>query len=614
MKVGLVAALNINAAYPVTGAGYVPLGILCLAAVLEPAGYKIEILDPNLWFAKGEIKPNLDLENEIAQRVAEYKFDVIGFSTLVNTYHHTLKTVTALKKINKNVPIILGGPQSTHTDIKTLEVFPAVDIIVRGEGEITTLALLESLEDATPLKDVTGITYKENNKVVKNEDTPLIANLNELPFPAYHLYPIEGKTGVFLDAGRGCPYQCNFCSTSIFWKRRFRQKDPARIVEEMEILKNGYNVKSVDFTHDLFTLDKKKVLEFCSIIKEKKLKLPWTCSTRIDAIDNEMLKTMSEAGCQDILFGVESGSTHMQEIIGKGFDVSIIKDKIRETIENKIGATSSFIIGFPEETKEDVAKTINLAVDLLGVSRLVKNSQIHLLAVTSETKLYNQYKDKLLYDGIETDQVSGGLFLERDPIISEFPELFSAHYYLPTPNISRAFLIDLHIFGLLANSMFRWSIVTATKKIRPFELVQKWHECSVTEKTDMSETAGIASEQMKFFAKRMASLARFLKHDPEGLGWRSPIFDTMVAHESEVTKLRTMLLTDPSKKDALKIGDELNTMEYDYDPNAIIDYLTSSSPKPKPPRKGKIKFAYIFAGMGMGGPSIKGEKIKKEVS
>jgi radical SAM superfamily enzyme YgiQ (UPF0313 family) len=298
MRIGLVATPNINAAYYTLGKPGVPLGLLCLAAVLEPAGFDITIIDPNMLIAEGKIQVREGFEKDIAAYIADQKLDFAGFSTITNTYHHTLRIASALRELDGKIPVVLGGPQATHTDTKTLEAFEAIDAIVRGEGEIVILDLLRAMDQGSSFKDVAGITYREGKKIVRNEDAPLIDDVNDLPFPAYHLYPVEGKEGVFLDAGRGCPYHCSFCSTCVFWKRRFRQKDPVRIADEMYILKKGYGVKSVDFTHDLFTLNRENVRELCGIIRKRKINLPWTCSTRIDCVDRELLKRMNRAGCR----------------------------------------------------------------------------------------------------------------------------------------------------------------------------------------------------------------------------------------------------------------------------------------------------------------------------
>jgi radical SAM superfamily enzyme YgiQ (UPF0313 family) len=602
MKIGLVATPNINAAYYTLGSPGVPLGILCLAAVLEPAGYDITIIDPNMLIAEGKIQVRKGFEKDIAAHIAEQKLDFAGFSTITNTYHHTLRIASALRALDPEIPIVFGGPQATHTDVKTLEAFSEVDVIVRGEGERVILDLLMTIEKNLPLNNILGITYRDGKKIIRNEDAPLIDNINDLPFPAYHLYPVSDKEGVFLDAGRGCPYQCSFCSTCVFWKRHFRQKDPARIAEEMYILKKGYGVRSVDFTHDLFTLNRERVRELCRILKKRKINLPWTCSTRIDCVDKELLRLMNGAGCRKIFYGIESGSKRIQETMGKKIDLATVKDNVNHTVESGIKTVLSFIIGFPEETEEDIKKTVDIAIDLLGNSHLVENSQIHLLVVTNDTKLWHKYRTKLKYDGIETDQVSGNLFFEKEPMIRQYPELFSGHYYLPITSIDRKFLIDLHIMGLLAGSFLRWSIVAASRKVGAFNLAKRWHE--------YSREDAWQDTTMEVFARRMASLAEYVKLDPEKLGFIDGVFDTLIRYEFDLMNLKTALMTDPLRKKTLKRGDVLEQKEYKYDPAAIISHLTAK--RKKPLRKAKTKVEYLYMGWIPTGPVISMRTVKPE--
>lgn len=600
MRIGLVATPNINAAYYTLGQPGVPLGLLCLAAVLEPAGFDITIIDPNMLIAEGKIPVKEGFERDIAAYIANQKFDFAGFSTITNTYHHTLRIASALREMDSKIPVVMGGPQATHTDIKTLESFEAIDVIVRGEGELVILDLLRAMDQRLSFKEVAGITYRDGKKIIKNKDAPLIEDVNDLPFPAYHLYPIEGKEGVFLDAGRGCPYHCSFCSTCIFWKRRFRQKDPIRIADEMYILKKGYGVKSADFTHDLFTLNGERVRELCGIIRKRKINLPWTCSTRIDCVDRQLLERMYKAGCRKIFYGIESGSERMQEVIGKKIDLSKVKENVDATVDSGIQTVLSFIIGFPEETKEDVKKTVDMAMDLLGRSPLVENSQIHLLAVTNETELWKKYKTKLEYDGIETDQVSGNLFFEKDPLIMQYPELFSGHYYAPTPSIDRKLLIDLHILGLLAGSFLRWSVIIASRKIGAFNLVKRWHKYN-KEKIGKDAT-------LEVFAGRMGSLSEYIKLDPEKLGLQDAVSDALIRYEFDLMNLKTSLMTDPVKRRTLRRGDVLEEKEYKYDPAAIISSLTAK--KKKPLRKAKTKVQYLYMGWIPTGPVISTRAVK----
>lgn len=607
MKIGLVTALNINATNPTIGKVHVPMGLLCLGAVLEPAGYEVEIIDPNFWVKNGEIPFRKGFETEIAKRIEPQKYDAIGLSTLASSYHNTLRTACALRDITGHVPIILGGPQATHSDVRTLEVFDAIDAIVRGEGELVLLKLFDALAGDIQMEEVDGITYRVGDKVFKNKDAELIKNVNDLPIPAYHLYPVTGKGGVPLDAGRGCPYHCNFCSTCIFWKHRFRQKSPKRIALEMELLQNAFHVKSVDFTHDLFTLNRENVIELCGMLRAKKIKTTWSCSTRIDAVDKGLLKTMAKSGCYIIYYGVESGSDDMQKIIGKGFDTSIVKEKILKTAQSGMQAIASFIIGFPQETKEDLKKTLDLITDLLGLSTLIETVQLHMLAVTNATKLWNEFKDQLRYDGLQSDQV-GNLFQEvKDPLIKKYPDIFPGHYYVKTPHISRSLVVDSYIYGVVVNTCFRWSLVFAARKAGgASKIVTSWHKWRKKFKLRASEkkaTRQLKDELMRLLTERILSFAQYLQYDPDGFGWNDNIFDTLFKHEAAIINLRSQIVSDPARRRELKIGDIVDTKCYSHDPEKLIDWLTKKSPKA--PATASVTIEYMYDGWSANGPLFK---------
>ncbi len=608
MKIGLVAALNFNPETPNIGTVHTPLGSLCLAAVLEPAGYEVQVIDPNLWLFNNEISLDKNFEKNVAKRLDKFNCDALGLTTLANSYHYTLKICNELRKINKQIPIILGGPQASHTAHETLKNFPAIDLVVRGEGDLTFPEVLTALCGEIPLENVKGITYRIKNQISHTEDRPLIKDLDQLPLPAYHLYPVKGQSAVLLDAGRGCPFNCNFCSTCAFWKRRFRQKSPKRIANEMFVLKHAFEVRSVDFTHDLFTLERHKVFELSRILKRRKINLPWTCSTRLDTVDLRLLKSMKAAGCTHIFYGIESGSSKMQKIIGKNIDLSQAKNNISKTAAAGLKTTISFIVGFPQEKPADLKKSIDLATNFLSLSKLVDNVQIHLLAVTNSTRLWDEYKDQLAYDGIESDQVGGGLIKNIKPFIKKYPQLFPGHYYVKTPNVSRQLLLDLYLFGFVFNNVMRWSVLIACKHLGSgFELVKKWHEWhKQTKASILEEKAGdlkLPDTATRDFLERMFSLTHYIRHDPEELGWKNDILIAMYDHETAIFNNK-MFLLNPLKRTYVKPGNIITTKTLTYDPEKIISWLTSNNPKSRKPRQKNTRIEYIYQKWSSNGPMI----------
>lgn len=608
MKIGLIPAPNLTFSTASAGETYVPLGVLCIAAILRSASYDVEVMDPNLIIQSGAVEAKEGFEKEIAKKISARKFEAVGFSSLANSYHQTIKIACALRELDDEVPIIVGGPQATHTDIVTLESFPQIDVIVRGEGELVILDLLKAFSSDMPIEEVPGVTYRKKDLVIRNNDMPLIEDINELPLPAYDLYPVKGRTFVPVDAGRGCPYKCNFCSTCVFWKRKFRQKNPQRIVDEMEILKNGFGALSVDFTHDLFTLDRQNTADLCRLLAGKNLNMPWHCSTRIDAVDPALLAMMKKAGCSAVYYGIESGSDRMQGVIGKRFDTKIVEGKVRETVDAGVGTVASFIIGFPEETEEDLAKTVDMAFSLLGMSPSVTAVQLHILAVTNDTELWNMYHNDLVYDGMQSDQVSGSLTGGQDPFIMKYPKIFPGHFYVRTPHLDRKFLIDLHMLGFVANTVIRWSIVLAARRSKSaFDFVKKWHAWKQRTKIDLEKEGAqidLLDTTSTLFLEVTISLARYVKTDPDGIGWADDIFRTIMDYERTLFVLKSNLLVDKKAAAAVKAGNALKTKVYPYDPVKIIEWISKGGKDGKELPKVRTKVQYVFKRWSRIGPSF----------
>jgi radical SAM superfamily enzyme YgiQ (UPF0313 family) len=235
---------------------------------------------------------------------------------------------------------------------------------VRREGEQTLLELVEKLESHSSLNGVLGITYRDGDRTVRNEDRSFIQDLDSLPFPAHHLLPLEnlkhnGKILVPLVSSRGCVYWCDFCSTVRMFGRGYRVRSPKRVVDEMEMLHNKYGESQFTFYDDAFTINRKNTLELCADIKARGLNVEWDCETRVDAVDKELLEKMHDAGCITVWFGVESGS---EKILGK-MHKKINREQVKEAFKTaqKVGlmTIASAVIGFPGETEETAWETVN---------------------------------------------------------------------------------------------------------------------------------------------------------------------------------------------------------------------------------------------------------------
>src|SRR5947209_5669766 len=439
-------------------AEHAPLGVLSLAAVLEQQGMKPEVVDLNRLYYDFR-RNNAKNEHDFAGFAASYfrdQYDFVGFGSVCSSYPVTLRIACKVKLQQPQAVVAVGGPQASATDVATLESYSPIDLIVRGEAEQTLPELLEALNQGGPLDNVPGITFRRDGRVVRNPDAGGITDLDSLPFPAFHLLP-EMETCRFmpLELGRGCPFSCTFCSTNDFFRRRFRLKSPARMLEEMGRVKVTYGIDTFELVHDMFTVDRKRVAAFCEALLAAPDKFYWGCSARTDCIDEELIELMASAGCRGIFFGIETGSQRMQKIIDKGLDLNDSAARVRSCSKAKIKTAVSLIVGFPEETKEDLRSTIGFFMDSLRSDHA--DPQLVILAPLAGTPIHRQHKENLFLESSDSDMAYRGWDQgpEEKKMIAEHPDIFPNFYSVPTPHLDQEFLKELRDFLLNGIKMAR---------------------------------------------------------------------------------------------------------------------------------------------------------------
>jgi radical SAM superfamily enzyme YgiQ (UPF0313 family) len=346
------------------------LGLAYLAAVLEKNDIEVEILDAQVEGLSWK---------DLGKKYLQSKSDIVGITSLTEMRFQSFKAAEIAKKTLPGSIVIIGGPHASLATHDTLLNVPSVDIIVRGEGEYTLLETCKALENNEDLKSVKGISYRENVEIIHNDPRPLIKNLDTLPFPAYHLLPIE-KYNFKLDVpgvgklsclnvitSRGCPIGCAFCATSKMLGKKWRARSPSNVLDELEYLIETYGIKAIWFYDDTFTMNKKRVIDICDGVIDRGLDIKFTCSIRVDTVDKELLSKMKEAGCYSIFYGVESGSQRiLDDIIEKKISIEQIKRVSNWLNELEILNNPSYIASLPDETNEEVYETINLMHELGG--------------------------------------------------------------------------------------------------------------------------------------------------------------------------------------------------------------------------------------------------------
>jgi anaerobic magnesium-protoporphyrin IX monomethyl ester cyclase len=336
---------------------FIPLGIGYLAAVLEKNQYEVDVVDCQV------LRPT---SKQLEAELIKSQPDVVGVTSSTLTYNPAIEIVKTTKRVLPNCLTILGGPHVTVLDEQSLNEVPEADIIVRGEGEQTMLELadLVSKSNLKNLQEVNGITFRKNGRIVRTKDRDLIQNLDELPHPAYDHFPlskykISGKMYLPIITSRGCPFQCNFCLATKMCGRQFRSRNPKKVVDELEWLRDVHGADAFAFYDDTFTFDRKRAYEICEEMKNRGFDLPWDCRTRVDQITPEILAKMREANCQLINFGVESGNQKMLDAMKKGTTVEQNAMGIKLAKDAGISVAISVVIGYPGETTDMLEQTFD---------------------------------------------------------------------------------------------------------------------------------------------------------------------------------------------------------------------------------------------------------------
>jgi len=343
-----------------------PIGLGYIASALENAGHSVSVFDFQL---KG------NTIRKFRGFINRELFDVIGFSATTITKGNTHKLSHICKEVLPNCIVIVGGAFSTVYPQKLISQSPAIDYEVVGEGELTIVELIKAIEADSNLNKVKGIIFRDKTgNIVQTSPRPLIEDLNSIPFPAFHLFDLDAyqpPPGMFFKrplrqmiTTRGCPFRCIFCDDRIIWRGKCRMRSAENIVKEIELLVNESEAREIQFYDDTFTVNKKRVFRLCELLMEKKLGVIWRCSSRVDTVNEKMLKAMYAAGCRSISYGIESGDDEILKKMNKGTTVAQAKDAIKWTNEAKIQAKGFFMMNFPGETIETTEKTIALAKEL----------------------------------------------------------------------------------------------------------------------------------------------------------------------------------------------------------------------------------------------------------
>lgn len=337
---------------------YFNIGLSYIASSLIEEGHDVSLLDIEAFKYSKE---------EVLEKIKSHNPQIIGIGTIVTGYKYVHWLSHEIKKILPNIPVILGNSIATSMPEIAINNL-AVDYLVLGEGEITIKELVKAIETGSDPANVNGICLKKNDKIHFTPVRELISDLDSLPFPAWHLFPLKeisfkNKTSVLpsphgvVVTTRGCPYKCTFCYHA-YQNSKVRMHSPQRVVSELKFLIKTYDIKSFAFGDDLFVNNKKRVYEICDLIDSEGIKLKWRMACRVNFFNEELMTRLKKSGCIEIGIGIESGNQQILDNIKKQATVEQSKNAL--TICKKLGIIpyTSYMIGNVGETRETVKDSV----------------------------------------------------------------------------------------------------------------------------------------------------------------------------------------------------------------------------------------------------------------
>lgn len=367
---------------------YPPLGILYISAYLEEQKIDHSVFDTTF-----------SSEAEWMTYVEEQQPDLIAFYVNLMT---KVKIIQLIKKLRASetfskTKIVLGGPDITYNQENYLTT--GADYLIIGEGEETFAELVGSLKDNKALNTVSGLVFKEEGVLVKNPPRIKIKDLDALPLPNRHLFPIQkyldtwknahGKSALNVSTQRGCPYTCKWCSTAVYGKS-YRRRSPKKVVEELKVLMEMYQPDSFWFVDDVFTVSHKWMRGFAEAIEAAGLNIQYECITRAERMNEEIIDILKKTGCHRVWIGAESGSQKIIDAMDRRVDIEVVKNQLIATREAGIETGTFIMVGYPGETYDDILQTATYLENALPDQFTITKSY-----PIKGTALYSEIEDQI---------------------------------------------------------------------------------------------------------------------------------------------------------------------------------------------------------------------------
>lgn len=356
-----------------------PLGLSCIASYLKQKGHQafvynadhapksahiniVEYSENQRNYQQAVNNDQHHIWQEVREVVDNFRPDLIGISVMSVKILPARKLISLIRKIDKNIVIVCGGHHPTVDPELFLRNDP-VDFVVRGEGELTLAELIEKISHKEDdYENIKGLSFAKAAQIIHAPPRRLIPDLAILPLP-------EKDNVIFKETynrddfsivmtSRGCPYACGFCGSGNMWKRNVRYRPVDKVTEEIKLLKDKYGVTNIKFMDDSFSVNRGRVEEICLAILKNKLNITWSCLTRVNLVDDGLIRLLKKAGCTKIDIGIESGNPRVLRMIDKEITIEQIEKVVKIIDKYKIFWAGFFMFGFPTETEEEVMDTL----------------------------------------------------------------------------------------------------------------------------------------------------------------------------------------------------------------------------------------------------------------
>jgi radical SAM superfamily enzyme YgiQ (UPF0313 family) len=371
-----------------------PIILAYVGAILEKAGHKVILIDANA------LKLNKEKTLKILKKFGP---DVIGFRVDTYWFHRVVEWATYFKS-NLQALIIVGGINATLYPLETLS-YNCFDYGISGEANESLPRLLSALESGSSIAKIPEVIFRDNGIICQGPPAQKVISFDDYPFPARHLLPnklyysftSQLKNFTIMVTSTGCPFKCSFCAIS---RLVYRERSPINVVDEIEECYRKFNVREIDFFDATFFINKERSIAICEEILKRRIKIEWSCRSRADVVDDDILRVASRAGCKKIYYGIESVSECVLENINKKINSEQIIHAINLTHKHGISALGFFMVGNPSDNRSSILSSIKFAkklqLDFIQVCRTIAKPNTELNDYLIETQGVDYWREYIL--------------------------------------------------------------------------------------------------------------------------------------------------------------------------------------------------------------------------